>query len=96
MLKFGLVLVLSWFYLFVIFVKLINLNGLYNTFYLQGIEAYIEMEVREGRPLFYNDTTFADMTKLRIKKINRTTHVFIGNASSFVDIGNDYTVNKFI
>ena len=52
------------------------------------------MTLTEGRPLYKNDTIFADMTKLRIKKINRTTHVFIGEATSFTDIGNEHTVNQ--
>lgn len=54
------------------------------------------MDLREGRPLFYNDTTFADFTRLRVKKINRTTHVFLGDAITFVDFGNDYTVNHLL
>lgn len=54
----------------------------------------MEINLTEGRPLFTNDTKFADYTKLRVKKINRTTHVFLGEATSFVDIGNEYTVNN--
>ena len=54
----------------------------------------MEINLTEGRPLFKNDTTFADFTRLRVKKINRTTHVFLGEATSFKDIGNDYTVNN--
>lgn len=52
----------------------------------------MEINLRQGRPLI-NDTTFVDFNRLRIKKINRTTHVFLGESQSFVDIGNDYTVN---
>ena len=40
-----------------------------------------------------NDTEFADLTKLRVKKINRTTHVFLGEATLFNDVGNDHSVN---
>ena len=72
---------------------LISLNDLFKRFFLQHIEAHVEMNLREGRALFKNDTKFIDFTRLRVKKINRTTHVFLGNATSFVDIGNDYTVN---
>ena len=53
----------------------------------------MDMTLTEGRPLFTNDTVFADMTKLRVKKINRTTHVFLGEATSFRDIGNEHSVN---
>lgn len=51
------------------------------------------MTLTDGRPLFTNDTVFADMTKLRVKKVNRTTHVFLGEATSFTDIGDNHTVN---
>lgn len=45
------------------------------------------MSLTVGSPLFQSDT------RLRVKKINRTTHVFLGKATSYVGIGNDYTVN---
>ncbi|CAO1407889.1 unnamed protein product [Diamesa hyperborea] len=63
-----------------------------NNFQMSAGGPYIEINLTEGRPLFKNDTKFSDYTKLRVKKINRTTHVFLGEATSFVDIGNDYTI----
>lgn len=37
-------------------------------------------------------TNFADFSKLKVKKINRTTHLWMGEMTYFVDVGDDYMV----
>ena len=70
-----------------VFLKLIEI------ILLKGIKCYTEINLREGKALFKNDTVFGDLTGLRVKKVNRTAHVFMGDATSFVDIDNTYTVS---
>ena len=40
------------------------------------------------------DENFGDFSKLKVKKVNRTTHLWMGEMTFFVDVGDDYKVIK--
>lgn len=49
-----------------------------------------EVFLTYSRALKNVDTEFADFTKMRVAKLNRTERVWTGNMTFFVDVGDDY------
>ena len=47
-------------------------------------------------PIYKNDTIYADLNNIRLKKVNRTHQSLIGTFVFFQDIGNDFEVNPKI
>lgn len=69
-----------------ILLKFLILFGIvhYTNGFSEVIMEYAE-EIKGG-------SNFADYSKLKVKKINRTTHLWMGEMTYFEDVGDDYKV----
>jgi len=56
------------------------------------IFAYFDLQLTDGGPLIASDSKYINFDKLRVKKVNRTTHLLIGELETFKDFGNDFQV----
>ena len=52
----------------------------------------MDIHLTFGKPYYPNDTKFFDLTKIRVKKINRTHHVIDGEMEFFRSFGDEYDV----
>lgn len=57
---------------------------------------YIEASLRHFEPLEINATKHVNFDKMRIKKVNRTHHLFLGEIEVFQEFGNEYKVAGLI
>lgn len=58
--------------------------------------AYRETDLRHFEPLYRNLTKHVNFDKLRIKKVNRTHTMFLGEIEVFQSFGNNYQVVSFM
>lgn len=57
------------------------------------VQAFFEVHIYKVEVIFQE---IVDYSKLRVKKINKTTHAIAGNFSFFEDIGNQFEVRANI
>lgn len=50
----------------------------------------MEFSLTHGEPIIKNDNNYINLDYLRVKKVNRTHHLLIGNITMHVNQGNDY------
>ena len=50
----------------------------------------MEFSLTHGEPMIKNDERYLNLDSLRVKKVNRTHHLIIGNLTMYVNQGNDY------
>ncbi|CAO1414374.1 unnamed protein product [Diamesa tonsa] len=50
----------------------------------------MEFSLTHGEPIVKNDNNYLNLDNVRVKKVNRTHHLIIGNFTMYVDQGNDY------
>lgn len=60
------------------------------------VSGYIEASLRHFEPLEINATKHVNFDKMRIKKVNRTHHLFLGELEVFQEFGNEYKVAGLI
>lgn len=58
--------------------------------------AFMELSLRHFEPLVKGATKHVNFDKLRIKKVNKTHHLFLGELEVFESFGNQYTVESLI
>lgn len=57
---------------------------------------FMEASLRHFEPLVKNADKHVNFDKLRVRKINRTHHLFLGDLETFEVFGDDYTVEGLI
>ena len=50
----------------------------------------MEFSLTHGEPIIRNDENYLNLDNVRVKKVNRTHHLIIGNLSMHVNQGNEY------
>ncbi|CAO1384155.1 unnamed protein product [Diamesa hyperborea] len=50
----------------------------------------MEVSLTHGEPMVKNDNTYINLDNVRVKKVNRTHHLLIGNFTLFINQGNEY------
>ncbi|CAO1414382.1 unnamed protein product [Diamesa tonsa] len=50
----------------------------------------MEFSLTHGEPIVKNDQYYVNLDNVRVRKVNRTHHLIIGNLTLFVDQGNEY------
>ena len=50
----------------------------------------MEVSLTHGEPMVKNDNKYINLDNVRVKKVNRTHHLLIGNFTLFIDQGNEY------
>lgn len=58
--------------------------------------AFIETTLRHFEPLVKGATKHVNFDKLRIKKVNKTHHLFLGEFEVFESLGNQYQIELLI
>lgn len=58
--------------------------------------AFIEASLRHFEPLVKNATKHVNFDKLRIRKVNKTHHLFIGELETFESFGDQYKIESLI
>lgn len=50
----------------------------------------MEVSLNHGEPMIKNDNAYLNLDNIRVKKVNRTHHLIVGNFTLNVNQGNDY------
>ena len=50
----------------------------------------MEFSLTHGEPIIKNDENYVNLDNVRVKKVNRTHHLLIGNFTMHVNQGNEY------
>ena len=50
----------------------------------------MEFSLTHGEPIIKNDEKYLNLDNVRVRKVNRTHHLIIGNFTMHVNQGNDY------
>lgn len=58
--------------------------------------AYMEASLRHFEPLIKGTKKHVNFDKLRVKKVNKTHHLFLGDLETFEPFGDQYTVEGLI
>lgn len=60
------------------------------------VAAFMEASLRHFEPLVKNTKQHVNFDKLRVRKVNRTHHLFLGDLETFEPFGDQYTVEGLI
>jgi len=63
---------------------------------LSDAGAFFELELESFEPKFKGETKFVNMDKMRVKKVNKTHHLIIGELTYNVDADNSYDIEHFM
>jgi hypothetical protein len=55
--------------------------------------AFMEFELKHFEPLVKNDTKYVNFDNIRVKKVNKTHHLVVGDFEVFQDVTNDFKVS---
>jgi hypothetical protein len=58
------------------------------------VHGFVELSLSYAEPIFKGGNEYATYDKLKLKKVNRTTHLLIGEYEYHVPIGNDFGVRN--
>ncbi|CAO1318780.1 unnamed protein product [Diamesa serratosioi] len=56
------------------------------------VSSTVDVHLTFGKPYYQNDTKFIDLSKIRVKKMNKTHHIVDGEMELFRSIGDEYDV----
>lgn len=76
--------------------KLFIFSCIISSLHVAVLGAFIEASLRHFEVLEPNSTKHVNFDKMRIKKVNKTHHLFLGDIEVFQEFGNEYKVAGLI
>lgn len=57
---------------------------------------FFHVEFTDGRPIFWGDNKTINFDNMRVRRVNRSDHLVTGSFETFVEIGDDFEVRRFM
>lgn len=57
-------------------------------------DCFFEILLTSGQAIVSNDTKYLNLDKIRMRRVNRTEYVIVGEFEPFIELSNSYEVKK--